>query len=73
MITYQLTEQDKAVSHLVMRKHLYFGHRLIASLDATDQECADALRAIPNIDQHEVLWRTVSSDGMWAAQQVLEV
>lgn len=68
-----MTDQDKAVSHREMRKRLYFGHNLIASLDASDQECADALRTVPDIEQYEVLWRTVSSDGVWAARQVLEV
>lgn len=56
-----------------MRKRLYFNHNLIASLDASDQECADALRTIPNIEQHEVLWRIVWSDGVWAARQVLSL
>lgn len=67
-----MTEQEKAISHLSMRKQLYFGHRLIASLDASDQECAAALRAIPQIEQHDVLWRMVGSDGVWAARRVLE-
>lgn len=71
MTTYHMTEQDKVVSHREMRKALYFGSRLIPSLDASDRECATALRAIPNIEQHEVLWRIVGSDGMWAAHQVL--
>lgn len=72
MTTYHMTDQDKAVSRQAMRKALYFGNRLIASLNASDQECADALHTISNIEQHEVLWRMVGSDGMWAARQLLE-
>lgn len=66
-----MTDQDKAVSHREMRKRLYFIHNLITSLDASDQECAAALRTVPNIDQDDILWRTVWNDGMWAARHVL--
>lgn len=72
MTTYQLTEQDKAVSHRELRKRLYFRFYLISSLDAGDQECATALRTIPDIERIDVLQRTVGNDGVWAAQQVLE-
>lgn len=72
MTTYQLTDQDKAVSHREMRKRLYFRFSLISSLAADDQECATALRTIPDIEQIAVLQRTVGNDGVWAAQQVME-
>lgn len=68
-----MTDQDKAVSHRAVRKALYFRQYLIASLDASDRECAAALRTIPNIDRVDVLHATVGSDGMWAAEQVLAV
>ncbi len=66
-----MTEQDNAVSRREMRKHLYFVG-LIDSLDASDQECAAALRTIPNIDNIVVLQNTVGNDGVWAARQVLD-
>jgi hypothetical protein len=70
--TYHMTDQDKAVSHREMRKRLYFNLNLITSLDASDQECAAALRTIPNIDQRNVLRNAVWNDGVWAALRVLE-
>lgn len=71
MTTYQLTESDKAVSHRAMRRRLYFRFSLISSLEATDQECAVALRTFDRINEIGVLWNVVGTDGFWAAQQVL--
>lgn len=72
MTTYQMTEQDKAVSHRELRRQLYFRWSLIPSLDASDQACAAALRAIPNIDNIVTLQNTVGNDAVWAARQVLD-
>ena len=66
-----MTEQDKEVSRREMRKCLYFAG-LIASIDASNQECAAALRMIPKIDRVDVLWPMVRGDGIWAARQVLK-
>ena len=69
MTTYQMSEQDKAASFRKLCDRLFFGGHTL-TIDASNEELCTALRTIPNIDQIDVLWRTVGADGVWAAQQV---
>lgn len=71
MSTYQLTEEDKQVSFRSLRTALYFSHHIV-DINADENELRRALRAIPDIENINVLYHTVTADGVWAARQVLE-
>lgn len=66
-----MTDQDKEQSYLRLRTALFFG-RYISDILADEDELRRALRAIPDIENINVLYHIVTADGVWAAQQILE-
>jgi len=70
MTTYQMTDEDKVQSFRVLRTALYFSKR-IADIDAGDAALSRALRAIPDIENINILYHIVTADGVWAARQIL--
>lgn len=71
MTTYQLTEEDKIQSFRSLRNALYFSKR-ITDINADEAAICHALRAIPDIENINVLYHAVTADGVWAARQVLD-